>query len=180
MASLWIKDRIDVSHLEYKEGSNVKDIDELRVEDFVPSQAELNYVFGSLVAYCSSRLVYRHPNAFKSLNSSVRRFKPHQYQQEMCEKSTEFTGNLFTKSESKIEDLLHMMSEIQLNVHTYDDEGTARCHERKIVSGDNKTEKNMHHGILRYIPLYLKTTTVLGKNQKLKLNAELCPSCDSF
>ena len=114
------------------------------------------------MAYYSSRLVYRHPNAFKSLNSSVRRFKPHQYQQEMCEKSTEFTGNLFTKSESKIEDLLHMMSEIQLNVHTYDDEGTARCHERKIVSGDNKTEKNMHHGILRYIPLYLKTTTILG------------------
>ena len=44
-----------------------------------------------------------------------------------------------------------MMSEVQESVHTYvDEEGKTHCYERKIVSGDNKTEKNMHHGILRY------------------------------
>ena len=41
------------------------------------------------------------------------------------------------------------MSDIQLNVHTYKDKDeTEHCYERKIVSGDQKTEKNMHFGIL--------------------------------
>ena len=45
-----------------------------------------------------------------------------------------------------------MMTKIQEAVHTYEDEfGEAHCYERKIVSGDNKTEKNMHYGILRYV-----------------------------
>ena len=43
-----------------------------------------------------------------------------------------------------------MIIEVQLNVHTFvDNEGGDHCHEKKIVSGDNKTEKNMHYGILR-------------------------------
>ena len=70
----------------------------------------------------------------------------------MDRKSQEFTGELFTKSESRTEDLITMMSKVQLNVNTYaDNEGALHCYERKIVSGDNKTEKNMHYGILRLI-----------------------------
>ena len=49
-----------------------------------------------------------------------------------------------------------MMSDIQINVHTYTDgQGHEHCYEKKIVSGDNKTEKNMHYGILR-IPMQKK------------------------
>ena len=43
-----------------------------------------------------------------------------------------------------------MMTEVQEFVNTYEDEeSVTHCYERKIVSGDNKTEKNMHYGILR-------------------------------
>ena len=151
MGSIWIKDRIDLSHMEYREGCTIKSVDDLRIGDMIPSQAEKDYVFGSLVAYFTSRLVERHPKVFKSLNQYIKPYKPHQFQQEMSRKSDEYTGEIFTKSESKMEDLLYMMSEVQSNVHTYKDEnGFVKCHERKIVSGDNKTEKNMHHGILRY------------------------------
>ena len=53
------------------------------------------------------------------------------------------------------EDLIQMMSEVQLNVHTFDDNrGVQHCYERKICSGDNKTEKNMHYGILRFTMQY--------------------------
>ena len=30
MSSLWIKDRIDVSHMQYEEGSHVKDVNKLK------------------------------------------------------------------------------------------------------------------------------------------------------
>ena len=71
----------------------------------------------------------------------------------MSRKSPEFTGDLFTKSESKTEDLISMISDLQEKyTHTYiDAEGNKKCFERRILSGDNKTEKNSHHGILRYI-----------------------------
>ena len=68
----------------------------------------------------------------------------------MNKKSSEFTGSLFTKSESRTEDLINMMAEVQLNVQTFEDTaGEKHCYEKKIVSGDNKTEKNMFYGILR-------------------------------
>lgn len=69
----------------------------------------------------------------------------------MSRKSTEFTGNLYTKSESNTEDLISMMEEIQEEyIPTYEDSlGNTKCFEKKILSGDNKTEKNSHHGILR-------------------------------
>ena len=84
--------------------------------------------------------------------SSIEPNRPHQFQKEMDKKSKEFTGELFTKSESKTEDLISMMSKVQLDVHKFKDElGVHHCYERKIVSGDNKTEKNMHYGILRKV-----------------------------
>ena len=69
----------------------------------------------------------------------------------MRSKSSEFTGPLFTKSESKTEDLIVMMNEVQLNFTQKfsDNLGNVDCFEKKVLSGDNKTEKNSHHGILR-------------------------------
>ena len=69
----------------------------------------------------------------------------------MSMKSTEYTGELFTKSESNTEDLISMIEEVQ---HKYiskheDSMGNIYCYEKKMLSGDNKTEKNSHHGILR-------------------------------
>ena len=67
-------------------------------------------------------------------------------------KTQEFTADLFTKSESRTEDLIEMMDEVQMKyTHKFKDEsGKVRCFERKVIGGDNKTEKNSHHGILRY------------------------------
>ena len=155
MASLWIKDRIDVSHLEDKEGLSVLNVADLKISDMLPTEPEKGYIFKSLVAYYSSRLVNRHPNVFKSINQCIKPNQPHQFQDEMNRESSEYTGELFTKSESKTEDLLSMMSKVQESVHTFlDDDGIKHCHERKIVSGDNKTEKNMHHGIIRLTHFY--------------------------
>ena len=55
-----------------------------------------------------------------------------------------------------------MMAEVQLNVHTFvDNEGGDHCHEKKIVSGDNKTEKNMHYGILISQYHFLKLLNII-------------------
>ena len=68
----------------------------------------------------------------------------------MSEKSLEFTGELFTKSESKTEDLVEMISDIQQKyTHKFLIDGEIDCFEKKVLSGDNKTEKNCHYGILR-------------------------------
>ena len=45
MASLLIKDRINTNHMDC--GELAKDVDELRIEDFIPTDAEKNYVFQS-------------------------------------------------------------------------------------------------------------------------------------
>ena len=77
--------------------------------------------------------------------------KKHQFEEEMNGKSNEFTGTLFTKSESRTEDLIEMLTQVQDSyTHKFvDDEGHVDCFERKVVSGDNKTEKNSYHGMLR-------------------------------
>ena len=95
--------------------------------------------------------MHRFPEAFKSLKSSIKPNKPHQFQAEMNAESEEFTGPLYTKSEGKTEDLIEMMTEIQKEyVHTFkNQDGTVKCYEKKILSGDNKTEKNQTYGILR-------------------------------
>ena len=149
MASLLIKDRIDAYDMDT--GKPLKDTADLRIEDFVPTAAEKDYIFQSLVFYYSHRLVDRYPLAFKSIKSSIKPNKAHQYQAEMDSKSEEYTGDLYTKSESNTEDLISMMTDIQHKyVHTFEDhDGTAKCYERKIISGDNKTEKNQVYGILR-------------------------------
>ena len=150
MASLFIKDRINPIHMDG--GVPLKAADDLKIEDFVPTEVEKDYVFQSLVHYYSHRLVERHPMAFRAIKSSINPNKPHQFQAEMDAKSEEYTGQLFTKSESNTEDLIAMMTEIQKKyVHTYEDhDGKVRCFERKIISGDNKTEKNSTYGILRF------------------------------
>ena len=150
MGSLWIQDRIDCNHMDGREGVTIKDVENLNIHDMVPTDKEKDYVFKSLVHHYSHRLVVRHPLVFKSLASCVKQSKPHQFQHAMDRKSEEFTGELFTNSESKIEDLIKMMTEVQKKVHTYtDNSGVVHCPEKKILSGDNKTEKNMHYGILR-------------------------------
>ena len=150
MASLWIQDRINANHMEHREGIAVKDIGNLSIRDMVPSEKEKDYIFRALVSYFSYRLVTRHPMLFKSLAGCIKPNICHQFQQAMDEKSKELTGDLFTKSETRTEDLIEMMAEVQKYVHTFkDSDNVEHCHEKKIVSGDNKTEKNMHYGIIR-------------------------------
>ena len=68
----------------------------------------------------------------------------------MSLKSKEFTGDLYTKSESKTEDLVSMISDIQKKyTHKFESDDGKECFERKVLSGDNKTEKNSHYAILR-------------------------------
>ena len=140
MASLLIKDRINTNHMDC--GEPAKDVNELRIEDFIPTDAEKNYVFQSLVCYFSSRLVERYPDSFKSIKSVIKPNKPHQFQNEMDSKSEEYTGELFTKSESRTEDLIDMMLLIQKKyVHTFEDkEGNIKCYEKKILREVFKTK----------------------------------------
>ena len=135
--------------MDHRPGVSLKDVSNLSIKDMVPSKYEKDYILMSLVYFFAYRLLQRHPVLFKTISSSISQNRPHQFQAAMDQKSEEFTGHLFTKSESSTEDLITMMSEMQLNVHTYNDsEGVEHCHEKKIVSGDQKTEKNMHFGIL--------------------------------
>ena len=92
----------------------------------------------------------RHPNLFKSIAPFVSINVPHQFQDSMNQKTEEFSGDLYTKSESRTEDLIEMMSDVQEKlVHKFiNDDKEVDCFERKIVSGDQKTEKNSHFGIL--------------------------------
>ena len=150
MASMFIKDRIDVNGMEF--GAPVKAAKDLKIEDFVPTENEKDYVFQSLIHYFSHRLMYRHPESFSSIKSCIRVNQPHQFEAEMERRSDEFTGELFTKSEARTEDLIDMMVDIQAKyVHKFEDkEGNIRCYEKKILSGDNKTEKNQTFGIYRF------------------------------
>ena len=116
-------------------GAPLKAPHELMIEDFVPSDTEKDYVFRSLVHYYAHRLVERYPLAFKSIKSSIKPNKPHQFETEMDEKSQEFTGNLYTKSESNTEDLIDIMADIQENMMT----GLSG----KILSGDNKITRKI-------------------------------------
>ena len=148
MASMWIQERINANHM--KSGCPLKEPEALSIQDFIPSEEEKNYLFSSLVYRYSECLVRRYPDMFKSLNSSIKVNKEHQFEKEMSGKSNEFSGDLFTKSESSTEDLISMMQDLQSKyVHKTEESGAVRCFEKKILSGDNKTEKNSHHGIVR-------------------------------
>ena len=78
--------------------------------------------------------------------------RKHQFEEEMRQKSSEFTGTLYTKSESRTEDVIDMMNDVQDKfTHKFTDElGNTGCFEKLVLSGDNKTEKNSVYGILRY------------------------------
>ena len=153
MASLFHKERISVNYMEHKPGCSTKEVAGLSISDFIPSDNEKNYVFIGLVHYYSSRLVERHPKVFKSINSSLTINHPHQFEAAMTKKSDEFTGPLFTKSESKTEDLINMMTEVQEKfVHKFQNSsGEIDCYEKKVLSGDQKTEKNSHFAIIRFV-----------------------------
>ena len=151
MASLVIEGRLDATHMDHKSGRSLKDPDDLTIEDFIPSCYEKSYMLDSLTSYFANRLVERHPTVFKSIKPYVRMNKPHQFEEEMSKKSKVFTGDLFTKSESNTEDVVSMIIEVQDKfAHVYTDEqGNEKSYEKKVLGGDNKTEKNSHHGILR-------------------------------
>ena len=132
MASLWIEDRVTANHMEHHDGMPLKDIQDLTISDFVPNEQEKDYVFQSLICYFSHCLVKRHSLLFDSMNHSIKPNKPHQFQQQMDQKSNEFTGKLFTKSECKMEDMISMMEEIQLDVNK-PRESDEYCYERKVI-----------------------------------------------
>ena len=152
MSSLWIKERVSANHMDHLPGRPLKDPGLLCIQDFVPTSQEKDYLFSSLVPYYASRLIERHPEVFKSLNSCIKPNKKHQFEEEMSGLSMEFSGDLFTKSESRTEDLITMMSKVQKKYTSKfrDAFGNVDCFEKKVMSGDNKTEKNSHYGILRY------------------------------
>ena len=94
MASMWIRDRINVNHMDNRRGVTAKDVESLSINDMIPSMKEKDYIFINLVHYFTSRLVKRHPMIFKSIANCVRPNKPHQFQTAMNQKSEEITGNL--------------------------------------------------------------------------------------
>ena len=61
MASLWIMERINASHMKHVPGEALKKPQELSIQDFIPTLQELNYAFTSLVHYYTKRLTVRHP-----------------------------------------------------------------------------------------------------------------------
>ena len=95
-------------------------------------------------------MVERHPIVFKSIKTSVKINKPHHFEEEMSKKRKIFTGDLFTKSESNTEDVVSKLIEVRDKfAHSYTDElGNEKSYKKRVISGDNKTEKNSHHGIL--------------------------------
>ena len=115
MASVWIQDRINANHMDHS-GTPLKDIKDLTIEDMVPTDKEKDYVFRCLISHFSYCLVQRYPLLFRSLNNCIKPNRPHQYQQAMDAKSKEFTGNLFTKSETNMDDLISMLENIQKSV----------------------------------------------------------------
>ena len=79
---------------------------------------------------------------YKSIASAIKPFRRHQFQEEMDQKSEEFTGTLFTKSESRTEDLVQMMSEIQMEVAMYTDlDGKQHCFEKKLSVETTKQKR---------------------------------------
>ena len=145
MASIHIKERIDVNHLDST--GHVKSPDLLNIEDFCLGDKEYELLFCNLIVEYSSVLVRRYPMLFQSLNGCIKDFLPHQFQEEMCKKSEEYTGNIYEKSESKMDELIQMMIEYQKEMALVDEDcGSAFV--RRQLSGDQKTEKNSHHAIL--------------------------------
>ena len=123
---------------------------DLSIEDFIPDENELNLLFSNLIPLFSHVLLERHPMVYKSLRSAIVDHCPHQFQEEMTQKSEEFTGVIYEKSECKTEDLISMISDYQKEmVHINKATGVScQAFDRRQLTGDQKTEKNSHFAIL--------------------------------
>ena len=144
MTSINVEERISADHLE-NNGKAFKRPEELTLEDFIPGKNEKELLFCSMVPMYSFSLLKRYPQMFKSLKSSIKDHIPHQFQAEMSQKSKEFTGQIFEKSENKTEDLVSMIDEYQSKMVIGTKlETTQRILFRRQLSGDQKTEKGSH------------------------------------
>ena len=72
MASIWLQERVSANHMEHSSGKPLKQPIDLAIQDFVPTSEEKNYIFTSLTYYYASRLVDRHPQVYKSMNSAIK------------------------------------------------------------------------------------------------------------
>ena len=146
MTSLHISERIKVPHLDSRSDS-VKNPEDLCLADFCLSDDENEMLFSSLIPMYSHMLLDRYPVLFKSLKGVIVDYVPHQFQESMNQKSEEFTGDIYEKSESKTEELIQMISEYQHEMALVEDE-SGRAYVRRQLSGDQKTEKNSTFAIL--------------------------------
>ena len=148
MTSIHLSERVNVQHLEHH-GKPVKMPDDLSIEDFIPDSKELEFLFCSLVPLYSYSLLKRHPAMYKSLKSAILEYIPHQFQGEMNLKSEEFTGEIYTKSECKTEELINMLEEYQTHMVVKDETVKEQpTLYRRQLTGDQKTEKNTTFAIL--------------------------------
>ena len=126
-------------------GEAYKRPEDLTLEDFVPGSDEKELLFCNMIPMYSHALLRRYPQLFKSIKSTIKDHIPHQFQTEMHQKTQEFTGKIFEKSENKTEDLVSMISEYQDKmVIGNKPDNTERILYRRQLSGDQKTEKESH------------------------------------
>ena len=145
--SMHMKPRINANHLD-NAGKAFKQPQELKFEDFVPSNEEKELLFCSMIPLFSFALLQRYPELFKCLKSSIKDHHPHQYQKEMNQQTEEYTGQIYEKSENKTEDLVSMISDYQSKMSGKSEERDRILYRRQLT-GDQKTEKNTHYAILR-------------------------------
>ena len=150
MTSMHMTERIAANHME-NAGKAFKKPEELTLEDFIPGKDETELIFCSLTSMYSALLVERCPKLYKSLKGAIRDHQPHQFQEEMKKKTEEFTGKIYEKSENRTEDLISMLDEYQneMVLKNSDTNGCNKVMYRRQLTGDQKTEKNMHYAILR-------------------------------
>ena len=165
VASIWVKGRSYANHMDNHPGRPLKDPTSLVIGDFVPNPSEMNYIFTALVFYYEARLKQRFPKLFESINSHVREHRPHQLEETMKSKSKVFSGTFYPKSESSQEDMIMILDDIQSKytpLYSVGYTDTVQCYEKKIISGDQKSEKNAHYAILRYIKFELRNYAQYG------------------
>ena len=149
MTSIHMEERISANHMEHS-GKAFKSPDELKLEDFIPGKDEMELLFCSLIPMYSHVLLERYPLLYKSLKGAIKDHVAHQFQSEMEKKSTEYTGQIYEKSENKSEDLISMIEEYQNSMVIKSNHSDHKIFYRRQLTGDQKTEKNTHFAILRY------------------------------
>ena len=150
VASILVKDRVNSNHMLHNEGQALKSAEELHINDFIPLSKEKDYIYRAMVHKFTHDLLKRHPKLFASISSGIKEYCEHQFFEQMTKKSEKFSGNLYMLSESKTEELLLILEDMQKFVHKYEDaSGNVHCYSKKVFSGDQKTEKNSTYAILR-------------------------------